>query len=257
MNGTSMIIPSYNGLHLLKPCIESIRLHTHEPYEIIVVDNGSTDGTAEYCIDEKIILVSLPRNEGFPAACNKGLAVAGGEQLMLLNNDCLAGPGWLSNLLAALYSAQDIGMVGPVTNYASGPQQVHADYKGREEYYDYAAANNLSDPGRWTEVKRLVGLCLLFKRSTFKAVGYLDERFSPGHFEDDDYCYRIRAHGLRLLMCADTFIHHEGSSSFKTAYPDGWLHLVERGRRLFHEKWGIDPHQFISGGAFTEGEGHP
>lgn len=246
MNGlTSIVIPTYNGLHLLSPCIESIRKHTPDPYEIIVVDNGSNDGTAEYCVRERLTFISLPSNEGFPAACNRGLSIASGEQLMLLNNDCLVGPGWLSNLLAALHSAEDVGIVGPVTNYASGKQQVECSYSGPEEFYKFAAAYNLPDSAKWQESMRIVGLCFLMKRSTFEVVGQLDERFSPGHYEDDDYCYRARAHGYRLLICGDAFIHHEGSASFKADHPEGWTDIISRGRQLFIEKWGVDPLIFI------------
>ncbi|WP_068620048.1 glycosyltransferase family 2 protein [Paenibacillus tuaregi] len=242
---TSIIIPTYNGLHLLAPCVESIRKHTPAPYEIIVVDNGSVDGTAEYCVREKLILISMPSNAGFPAACNKGLSIAGGDHLMLLNNDCLASRGWLTNLLAALHSSGDVGMVGPVTNYASGRQQVETSYSSREEYECFAAAWNQPDPSKWEETRRIVGLCLLFKRKVLQDVGFLDERFSPGHFEDDDYCYRARAYGYRLLICKDTFIHHEGSASFKAGHPNGWDAMVSRGRQLFMEKWGVDPHAFL------------
>lgn len=121
---TSIIIPTYNGLHLLRPCVEAIRRHTEVPYEIIVVDNGSDDETAQFCLREKLILAALPRNEGFPAAVNRGLLIASGEQLLVMNNDVIVAPGWLSNMLAALGSADDVGLVGPVTNYASGRRQV-------------------------------------------------------------------------------------------------------------------------------------
>lgn len=246
MNGlTSIIIPTYNGLHLLAPCVESIRNHTSVPYEIIVVDNGSTDGTAEYCEREQLIFISLPYNAGFPAACNKGLSISIGDQLLLLNNDCLVGDGWLSNLLAGLYSSEQVGIVGPVTNYASGKQQVEFAYSSPEQFYAFAADYNRPDPSKWQETRRIVGLCMLFKRSVLRTLGYLDERFSPGHFEDDDYCYRARAHGYRLLICGDAFIHHEGSASFKNGHPQGWSEIVSRGRQLFMEKWGVDPHIFI------------
>lgn len=242
---TSIIIPTYNGLHLLIPCVEAIRRFTEVPYEIIIVDNGSSDGTTEYGLREELILVAMPDNTGFPAACNRGLSIASGDQLLLLNNDVIVSPRWLSNMLTTLYSSQDIGMVGPVTNYCSGRQQVDIQWEGLTEYYALAEQYNQSTPERWQEVPRLVGMCLMFKRKLFTELGQLDERFSPGHYEDDDYCYRARRRGYRLMICGDTLVYHAGSASFRQHHPDGWNSLIERNRGLFIEKWGIDPWQFI------------
>lgn len=242
---TSIIIPTYNGLHLLRPCVEAIRKHTEVPYEIIVVDNGSDDETAQFCLREKLILAALPRNEGFPAAVNRGLLIASGEQLLVLNNDVIVAPGWLSNMLAALGSADDVGLVGPVTNYASGRQQVAVPWKDRDDFLRAAERFNRSDPGKWLDVRRLVGMCLLFKREVLDRVGLLDERFSPGHYEDDDYCYRARRQGYRLLICGDTLVYHAGSASFRACHPGGWNGIIEQNRKKFIDKWGVDPWQFI------------
>lgn len=242
---TSIIIPTYNGVHLLASCVAAIRRHTDPPYEIIVVDNGSQDDTASYCLRERLILAALPRNEGFPIAVNRGLSVASGDQLLILNNDVTVSPRWLSNLLPALYSAADVGLVGPVTNYASGRQQVAIDWAEGEDFAQAADRHNRSDPAKWQEVQRLVGMCLLFKREVLGRVGLFDERFSPGHYEDDDYCYRARQLGYRLLVCGDTLVYHEGSASFKAQHPEGWNELLERNRLRFIEKWGVDPWQFI------------
>ncbi|MFD3261312.1 glycosyltransferase family 2 protein [Paenibacillus lentus] len=238
---TSIIIPTHNGLHLLTSCIESIHRHTEVPYEIIVVDNGSTDGTQEYCIQADLTLVALPRNEGFPAACNRGLAIASGEQLLLLNNDVLVTPRWLSNMLRALYSADEVGIVGPLTNYASGRQQKDIEWGTLEEFMQIAERHNQADSEKWQEVQRLVGLCFLFKRRLWEIIGPLDERYSPGHYEDDDYCYRARQHAFRLLISGDTLVYHAGSASFAAENPGGWNSLIERNRRQFIDKWGIDP----------------
>lgn len=242
---TSIIIPTFNGLRLLSDCVDSIREHTEVPYEIIVVDNGSDDGTKDYCVQEKLILISLPENTGFPVACNKGLAVAAGDQLMLLNNDCRVTPRWLSQLTTALQSSSDIGIVGPITNYASGQQQVDTGLSDPEELTEYARVFNRTDVSKWAEVKRLIGYCFLFKRSLYDRIGKLDEGYSPGHYEDDDYCFRAVQAGFRLLICGDTFIYHKGSASFKEKHTEEWERIIEKNRKRFIEKWDIDPRQFI------------
>lgn len=245
MNKASIVIPTYNGLGLLQRCVSSIRQHTASPYEIIVVDNASTDGTAEWCLGEKLKLVSLARNAGFPAACNQGLRLSVGETLVLLNNDTAVTPRWLDNLTAALYSAPEVGIVGPVTNYVSGPQRVDVRFGNLGEFQALAEANNGSDASRWRNTLRLVGYCLVFRRSLMDSIGLLDERFTPGHYEDDDYCYRARLQGYRLLICQDALIYHEGSASFARQGLQRQAELVERNYRLFMDKWQVDPRAFI------------
>ncbi|WP_339323798.1 glycosyltransferase family 2 protein [Paenibacillus sp. FSL W8-0194] len=242
---TSIIIPTFNGLDMLVSCIESIREYTDVPYEIIVVDNASTDGTDEYCVREGVVFISLPANEGFPKACNLGMKAARGEYLLLLNNDVTVTKNWLGNLLAAADSRPDIGLVGPVTNEASGIQKVEIAFQDLSEFQRIAFENNRPDPGRWLEVKRIIGMCLLIKREVVNRIGYFDEAFSPGHYEDDDYCHRARLAGYRLLICRDVLVHHRGSVSFRQAQPEQLQALIERNYRLFIEKWHFDPRQFI------------
>ncbi|WP_373229490.1 glycosyltransferase family 2 protein [Cohnella sp.] len=239
----SIIIPTYNRLDLLQKCIASIRKYTEIPYEIIVVDNASTDGTADWCMREKLTFITLSRNEGFPVACNKGLRLSSGDTLVLLNNDTLVTPCWLSNLSAALYSSSDVGIVGPVTNYASGSQQVNYPFDDIEEFQRIAAEVNVSNHSKWNRVERIVGICFVFDRSLMDKIGLLDERFSPGHYEDDDFCLRARLHGYSLVVCHDTLIYHEGSATFKLEGTQ--QQLVERNYQLFMDKWHLDPRIFI------------
>jgi GT2 family glycosyltransferase len=246
MKRASIIIPTFNRLDLLQSCVESIRTYTGGiPYEIIVVDNGSSDGTVQWCHRQKIPFVSVPRNEGYPSGCNRGLQVASGDTLVLLNNDTVVSADWLSNLSAALYSSPDVGIVGPIANYASGSQQVRYPYADLAEFQRIAAAVNVSDPASWRRVERVVGICFVFRRELLDTIGLLDERFSPGHYEDDDFCLRARLHGYKLLVCRDTLIHHEGSASFRQAGEASQRQLVQRNYEKFIAKWHLDPHSFI------------
>ncbi|MBP1966984.1 glycosyltransferase family 2 protein [Paenibacillus aceris] len=242
MNATSIIIPTFNEKALLMDCIYSIRLHTQTPYEIIVVDNGSTDGTLDFLIQERVPFVSFHDNKGFPVACNTGMKLAKGSTILLLNNDVLLTPNWLVNMLDCLYHSPDVGIVGPMTNYASGRQKIIEPYTTLEEM---TVNYNEQKKGTYTEVQRLIGFCFLFKREVMDRIGLLDERFSPGHFEDDDYCYRARHAGFKLMMAEDTFIFHHGSASFGKKSKQQFKAIVQRSRDLFIEKWGVDPHQFI------------
>ncbi|CAH1206187.1 hypothetical protein PAECIP111893_02456 [Paenibacillus plantiphilus] len=248
MMRTSIIIPSYNAIDLLQQAVNAIRLYTdasETPYEIIVVDNGSTDGTGEWCVKEGISLISLPVNTGFPTACNRGLRIASGEYLLLLNNDVTVSHGWLSGLLRALHSSLEVGIVGPVTNYASGKQQVDYAVPSMADFHGIASAVGREQRGRTEPMLRLIGFCMLFKRELYERIGELDERFAPGHYEDDDYCLRARMNGFGLLMCHDVLVFHEGSASFKRGSLGELQSLVARNRQLFIEKWQVDPTIFI------------
>lgn len=242
----SIVIPTYNGLPLLMQCVESIRRYTSPvPYEIIVVDNGSSDETIGWCRAEGIDFVSLPVNRGFPVACNYGLQAASGDTLVLLNNDTVVSHRWLVNLQACLHSSQKIGIVGPMTNYVSGAQQSDLAYDTLDQFHDLANRLNRHDPSLWRRTDRIVGLCMVFRRQLMERIGLLDERYSPGHYEDDDYCYRAKLAGYELSIAGDTHIHHVGSASFKQTDAEELSKLVERNHQIFMDKWGFDPQIFI------------
>ena len=97
---TSIIIPTYNQLEYTRWCLDSIRYYTGEPYELIVVDNGSTDGTVEYLwSQEDIRFIHNRENKGFAGGCNQGISHSAGDYVLLLNNDTVVASGWLGNMI--------------------------------------------------------------------------------------------------------------------------------------------------------------
>ncbi|GFN31007.1 hypothetical protein PCURB6_12670 [Paenibacillus curdlanolyticus] len=237
--GTSIIIPTYNQGKYLKSCIESIIDHTDLPYEIIVVDNASTDGTKAYLeeIGTHIRYRILDHNRGFAGAVNIGLMMAKGRTIVLLNNDTLVTENWLDNMLTCLYSDETIGLVGPVTNYISGGQRIDVPYTKIEDMHEFAKQRNVSDPNQWVRTDRLTGFCLLFRRELLEQAGYLDEGYELGNFEDDDFNIRVRLLGYSLVIAQDSFIHHFGSVSIKALGEQ--LHEVNRHNAQYYlDKWG-------------------
>ncbi|BBI35021.1 glycosyltransferase family 2 protein [Cohnella abietis] len=243
--GTSIVIPTYNQLNMLEQCIESIMDNTDLPYEIIVVDNASTDGTAAYLLGlgGQVRFRVLDNNRGFAGAINMGMMMAKGRTIMLLNNDTLATENWLDNLLICLNSDEGIGMVGPITNYISGDQKVDVPYQDVVDMPKFARENNKSDPSRWRQIERLTGFCLLFRRELFEGIGYFDEGFEVGNYEDDDYNIRVRLLGKKIVMAQDTFIHHFGSISMK-ALGDRFQEVNDRNQLYFMDKWS-NPNEWI------------
>ncbi len=243
--GTSIVIPTYNQLNMIRMCIESIFDNTDLPYEIIVVDNASTDGTADYLrnLGGQVRFRALDKNLGFAGAINIGMMMAKGSTIMLLNNDTLVTENWLNNLMACLNSDETIGMVGPMTNYISGQQKIDVPYTDIADMPAFAREYNRSDPSRWLRTDRLTGFCLLFRRELFEGIGYFDEGFEIGNFEDDDYNIRVRLSGKSLVMAQDTFIHHFGSVSMK-ALGDRFQEVNDRNQQYFMDKW-HDPYEWI------------
>ncbi|MBW7473388.1 methyltransferase domain-containing protein [Paenibacillus oenotherae] len=239
---TSIILVTYNKLEYTQLCIESIRRYTAAgSYEIIVIDNGSTDGTPLWLEEQPDVICQLnSRNEGFPKACNQGIALASGEGIMLLNNDTVVTPRWLEGLLRGLHSDPKVGAVGPVTNYASYMTQIPTNYETLEEMEQFADRHNVHDSAKWEERLKLIGYCLLMKREACEAVGLFDERFGIGNYEDDDYSLRLLLKGYKLLLCGDTFIHHFGSISFG-ADQKKFQAIVTDNHVHFVQKWGFEP----------------
>ena len=218
---TSIVIPTYNGLDLLQKCLESIETHTPEPHDIIVVDNGSTDGTTEWLTEHRpdVAVVALPENVGYPRGINYGLERATGDYIVTLNNDTEVTAGWLYEMIAVLEADPQCGLVGPMGDNVSGIQK--------------------GEPTRGSMVtQRLTGFCLLIRRAVVEQLGGLDTRFGLGNYDDDDYCLRAIIRGWTLRIARAAFVHHVGFQTWERTGTD-LSALLEDNRRLFYEKWGL------------------
>ncbi|KPI57229.1 glycosyl transferase [Clostridioides difficile] len=235
---TSIIILTYNQLEYTKICIESIRKFTNpDSYEIIIIDNNSTDGTINWLkTQEDVTVIYNNENLGFPKGCNQGIKIAKGDNILLLNNDTIVTPNWLSNMNKALWSSKEIGAVGTVSNYCSYNQEIHANYNNIEEMLEFAYNFNKSNTSLWYYRNKLIGYCLMIKKEVLDKVGLLDEIFTPGNFEDDDISFRMLLSGYKLFLCKDTFIHHFGSISFKSSN-NSYHELLKVNSNKFKDKW--------------------
>jgi GT2 family glycosyltransferase/Flp pilus assembly protein TadD len=238
----SIVILTFNQLDKTRNCIESIEKHTPEPHEIIFIDNGSTDGTVDWLkeistCNDTYSLIENGENRGFAAGCNQGIEAARGEYVLLLNNDVVVTKDWLSGLLECLHATPDAGIVGPMTNNISGIQQIpDAHYSSPAELDEFAAKFRLNNRYRRIPYRRIVGFCMLFRKSLANAIGLLDEGFGTGNFEDDDFCLRAAIAGYRNSIAGDVFIHHVGSASFRGNNLDYISSLSDTGS-YFREKW--------------------
>jgi len=240
----SIIILAHNQLHDTQQCLASIEKHTPLNHELILIDNGSTDGTTQffrsYAAKHSHVRVILNRaNQGFSSGNNQGLACAHGDFILLLNNDTVVTPSWLERMLATLELYPDCGLVGPVSNSVSGPQLVpSAHYSSLDQLPKFAVQWCAAHAGQSTEAARLVGFCLLLRRVVVERIGGLDPQFGSGNFEDDDLCIRAGLAGFKLRIALDSFVHHTGGQTFKGAKID-YRASLERNWELFKTKWGM------------------
>lgn len=239
---TSIIILTYNQLNVTKLCIESILKHTPENIEIIVVDNHSTDGTIEYLQSLSYIrTIFNETNQGFARGCNQGYEIASGDTILFLNNDTVVTKNWLHNMLNTLYQDDQIGIVGPVSNYVGGsPQQIQAGYSSIDSLDSFAEQYSNQTYRNSKRTLRLVGFCLLIKRKVLEDIGSFDENFKTGSFEDDDLCIRAIKNGYHLRIAEDSFIHHHGHATFNGNQELSLHHSFVENKHYIMQKWSID-----------------
>lgn len=249
----SIVIVTYNNLALTKLCLESVIRNTeYENYEVIVVDNNSKDDTPDYLRalaqqQDKLKIILNTENYGFAKANNQGIAQADGEYLVLLNNDTIVPPGWLSRLLWHLRDLQ-VGAVGPVTNFVGNEAKVEVGYRTWVEMEAFAREYIWARWKQIADIHMLAMFCLAMRRDVYDRVGPLDERFGIGMFEDDDYSIRIKEKGYRVICAADSFVHHFGQAAFGKLIESGQYNAIfDENKRRFEAKWDTvwQPHRNI------------
>ncbi|HUI30864.1 MAG TPA: glycosyltransferase [Candidatus Acidoferrales bacterium] len=240
---TSIIILTYNQLKYTKITLDSIRKHTKVPYEIIVVDNASSDGTVEYLKTQRDLQIILnEENLGFPAGCNQGIERANGDYIVLLNNDVVVPNNWLEGLVECAESDPKTGVVGPMSNWISGYQlEKNFTYKRVSQLDEFAADYRRRNRKRWIEVPRIAGFCMLIKKDVIDKIGGLDTAYGMGNCEDDDFCVRSNLAGFRNFIAGDVFVHHFGSKSFMNDGFEKFQEVLEEKKAVFQDKWGITP----------------
>ena len=239
----SIIVVSFNNLEYLRLCIESIFEYSNYPnFEVIVVDNSSLDGSAEYLKGKKeegkIETILNPQNLGFAKANNQGIEIASGEYIILLNDDTVVTQNWIFGLIKYL-NLPGIGMVGPVTNEIGNEAKINIAYSSLEEMRGWAEEYTRAHKEKYFEIKMLALFCIAFKKSLLDDVGLLDERFEIGMFEDDDFSVRVKNAGYQTICAEDVFIHHFGKASFKKLRDQEYLRLFNKNKELFENKWNI------------------
>lgn len=236
------IVLCWNRWSLTERCLETLRRHTDlSTVDVLVVDNGSSDETAQRLrAYDWLKVVSLPQNLGYVRGNNAGIeAAAPGSDVLLLNNDVeLREDGWLDRLREAAHSAPDVGVVGCRLVLPDG-RLLHAGaYILPETFWGQQIGSletDLGQFGRTREVQAVTFACALIRREVLEKIGPLSLDYES-YFEDTDYCLRAREAGFRTLFCGGvTIVHHEHGS---TADEPGLFDQVfQRSRATFSRRW--------------------
>jgi len=222
----SIIIPLYNKVEYTKQCLEALTLNTDQSlgYEVVLVDNASTDGTADYLrtLSGDVTIVTNRKNLGFAKGCNQGGRIARGRYLVFLNNDTIPHPGWLDGLIKG--TEQDgADIVGARLLYPNGRAQ-HAGVAFNEQSIGYHIFNGFPADAPAVNRKRFMqcvtAACMLVKRELFTELGGFDEGYLNG-FEDVDFCLRAGERGRRILYTPESvLIHFEETSEGRKAHDE-------------------------------------
>jgi GT2 family glycosyltransferase len=228
-----IIIPIWNQVALTQRCLKALREKTRTAYRLILVDNGSGEETRKYLeslAEEPSwpgFLIRNEENRGYIRAVNQGLKISTAPYICLLNNDIVVTAGWLERLIEFAGAHPEAGLVNPQQNHDPG-KPMPGDLEG-------FAATQVRAPGQWMELDHCTGGCLLIKREVIEKIGFLDESYGQGYYEDNDYSRRAQRAGYRCLRLLDTYVWHDIEGSFKEDPKRG----EKRGKNeaLFHSRW--------------------
>lgn len=255
----SIIIPCYNQAAFTRTCVESILRHSGDRYELILIDNASTDMTGAY-FDElaarpglPLTIIRNPRNKGVAGALNQGIAAAQGNYVCYLNNDTMVTSGWLDGLRACAESDPRIGLAGCSTNPPSCAENGYHDIDGLRsagEVERTAALIGLVRKGQMREAHYIHGFCMFMTRELINTIGLFDERFFPCGCEDFDYSLRCRQAGFRLVTALGVYVYHFNHRSTEDAAFSGSYRRIDEVtrdmQRVFIDKWGKAGEDFLA-----------
>jgi GT2 family glycosyltransferase len=230
---TQVILPVYNGHDEVRACLHALRAAATGPMQVVMVDDGSRDFTAEMLraeamADPRFILHRRDNNRGYTKSINEGVLLTGADWVVVLNSDTLVSKGWLDRLHAAALARPGTGMVGPLSNAATwqsvpaakrpdGSWSTNAVIQPRHLARMQAILDEVSERA-YPEFPVLNGFCTLIAREVFDRVGLYDEdAFPTGYGEETDLCLRARQAGFRLTLADDCFVYHHKSVTFGQA----------------------------------------
>ena len=239
----AIVILAWNALAYTRQCLEVLRAVTEHPnWRLIVIDNGSTDGTPEYLDGlDWITVIKNPTNVGFTKGCNQGIAATRpDEDVVLMNNDIFVeDPDWLSKLQAVAYADERTGVVGTRLVDADGRINHLGSYMPPVSLYGQQMGGlelEINQAVRDRPVECVVFAVAYLRRDCINAIGGLDEDLFA-YFEDTEYCFRASRAGFNVMYAGGVSPVHHHNTSTRENKVDFWS-IYEKSRKVFDRKWG-------------------
>jgi GT2 family glycosyltransferase len=230
-----IILTAYNNLELTRKCLASILGVWRQQDSLIIVDNGSDRETADFLQDTasrdpalNIRLIRLDPNQGFLKAANTGLKSSDKEYACLISNDTVVTKGWLDEMEKVMVAQSDIGVLGPSSN-------TYGLHPGQGQSWEALSGALKQFSGQYSESTSCVGFCMLIRREVISRIGYLDEIYGQGYFEDTDFCRRALKAGFRCAIAKAAYVWHREHSTFSNKDRDA---CFRKNKQIFEERWG-------------------
>lgn len=228
----SIVVPNWNGMEFVGMCLDSLSQLDFEGHEVIVVDNGSKDGSREM-IEKKypwVRLLKLSKNMGFAIACNEGIKASKAEYIVLLNNDIEVTSNWLEELYEGMERHPECGM-GTTKMMFLDNRDVF--YNTGDLFHSWSSGGGRGqgekDIGQYEEEDYIFGACAgagIYRREFFKQVGLFDEDFFI-FAEDVDLNMRGQLKGLKAVYLPKAKVYHIGTATVGL-YSDRYVYLCKR-----------------------------
>lgn len=234
----TVIIPNFNGFTFLEPCLSALAKQDYDGYEILVVDNGSSDESAAWLLEHEIPTIFLETNTGFSGAVNIGIKAAVTPYVLLLNNDTEVTPSFVGEMVDAIRRSPSI--------FAVSSKMIQLHHKelmddAGDMYsllgwaYQRGVGQSSSGYNRAREVFSACAGAAIYRRQVFEQIGYFDEMHFA-YLEDIDVCYRAKIYGYHNRYCPDAVVYHVGSGTSGSKYNSFKVKLAARNQIYLNYK---------------------
>ena len=227
---TTIIIPNYNGLSFMEPCFESLKEQIVRDFKVLVVDNGSTDGSVEWLKEHRVPSIFLKENTGFSGAVNTGIRAADTPYVLLLNNDTRVEPGFVAAMERAMDQSPKIFSVSSRMIQMYHPDRLDDAgdmYSLLGWAYQRGVGRDLTHYRRSSRVFSACAGAAIYRREVFEEIGYFDEMHFD-YLEDIDVGYRARIAGYDNIYCPAALVWHVGSGTSGSKYNSFKVKLAAR-----------------------------
>ncbi len=223
-NIVSIIVPCFNAVKYTKKCVESVLKNSSYPYELILINNGSSDSTSQYLKKlrpkfeflKKVSIIDFKKNLGVAKALNTGILKSSGRYVCYINNDVIVTKYWLEGLVYALNENKKNAVAGTMFNPFENKTFVKKAEKNQKIIDIEAARIRLENFNKVKKAKTVHGLCMCIKKSIFKKTGLFNENFYPCFGEDIEFCERVKKAGFRLADACGVYIFHFWNKSVRS-----------------------------------------